>query len=89
MRILFLDIDGVLNTIRTEILIEGYTFVEDEKIQLIKDFVEEYDLKIVLSSTWRYGWIYKEKYKDFPLNELSNETVKDIVLFEALEKKFQ
>ena len=57
MRIIFLDIDGVLNSIHTkERTLNGYIFIEDEKILLLKDLIEKTNAKVVLSSTWRQGW---------------------------------
>ena len=55
MKVIFLDIDGVLNRIGCKDLIHGIYFVMDEKILLLKEIIEATDAKIVLSSTWRYG----------------------------------
>ncbi len=48
--------DGVLNCRYTERLIFSFLFVSSEKIELLKQLVERTGAKIVLSSTWRYGW---------------------------------
>lgn len=79
MRIIFLDIDGVLNNLYTEERFGGYVFVEDERIMLLKKIVDCTDAQIVLSSSWRKGWYYKEHYPD-----QANE---DVWLFEALQSK--
>ncbi len=81
MKVIFLDIDGVLNTTSTTEMFEEYTFVEDEKVQLLKQLVTRTGAKIVLSSSWRYGWWAKRKVNPTP-SDLSS-----IRLFEALEKK--
>jgi hypothetical protein len=81
MKVIFLDIDGVLNTTSTTEMFEEYTFVEDEKVQLLKQLVTRTGAKIVLSSSWRYGWWVKRKVNPTP-SDLSS-----IRLFEALEKK--
>lgn len=57
MNIIFLDIDGVLNGASTkEKTPSGYCFVEDEKIEILKQIIEEGDYQVVLSSTWRQGF---------------------------------
>lgn len=62
MKIIFLDIDGVLNSARTQETFRDYVFVSDDKVMLLKELVEQTDAKIVLSSSWREGWALKDKY---------------------------
>ena len=81
MKIIFLDVDGVLNTTSTKEIFEEYTFVEDEKVQLLKQLVTRTGAKIVLSSSWRYGW-WAEKIINPTSSDLSS-----IRLFEALKEK--
>lgn len=52
MKIIFLDIDGVLNTPK---LIKkfGFDFIDDILVALVARIVNETGAKIVLSSTWR------------------------------------
>ncbi len=52
MKILFLDIDGVLNTTESRIR-NGLDHIDMEKVDLLKSIVFATDAKIVLSSTWR------------------------------------
>lgn len=55
MKIIFLDIDGVLNTSRTkELVCGGCLGIEPGKADLIKRIVKETGAKIVLTSTWRH-----------------------------------
>ena len=56
--------DGVLNCRYTERLIFSFLFVSPEKIELLKQLVEHTGARIVLSSTWRYGWADIETGKD-------------------------
>lgn len=56
MKIICLDIDGVLNTFFTKERIEGYIFVEPAKIELLKQLIDRTDAKVLLTSTWRHGW---------------------------------
>ena len=57
MKIIFLDIDGVLNynNFKSETK-TGSMFVSDKKMEILKKIIEETNAKIVLSSTWRKGW---------------------------------
>ena len=84
MKLIFLDIDGVLNNAHTRETYEGYTFVEDSKIELLKQIIGATEAKVVLSSTWRSGW--------YCLEHVTNPTEserRDIRLFEALRDKLQ
>lgn len=81
MKIIFLDIDGVLNSIRTRETFEDFVFVDDDKILLLKDLIDKTNAKIVLSSSWRTGWRFKEKNP-----RCANE---DVRLFEALQLKLK
>lgn len=50
MKIIFLDIDGVLNYENSK------NKVEEEKVKLLKEIVDRTGAEIVLSSDWRYWW---------------------------------
>lgn len=77
MKIIFLDVDGVLNSRHTKEKIEGYIFVEDRKILLLKQIIDQTAAKVVLTSTWRHGW---------PEAEMGEDTL-DARLFVALRDK--
>lgn len=58
MKVLFLDVDGVLNCLgsegRTTDRVEGGIMgVEKEKCQLVRHILKETGAKLVISSTWR------------------------------------
>ena len=59
LRIIFLDVDGVLNCETTKESYGRYIGVEGKKISILKKIIdgscEEVETKIVLSSTWRVG----------------------------------
>lgn len=55
MKIIFLDVDGVLNFKNSS------SKVEDEKANLLRKIVEETGAQIVLSSDWRYWWNTDDK----------------------------
>jgi hypothetical protein len=54
MKIIFLDIDGVLNTTHTENPRKFPYLVEPELVERLKALKEATGAEIVLSSTWRY-----------------------------------
>ena len=56
MKVLFLDVDGVLNNYFTKVYINKHHFVEDSKLMILQNIIKETDCKIVLSSSWRQGW---------------------------------
>lgn len=64
MKIIFLDIDGVLNYFGCKDKIGNMYFVNDEKIKILKEIIENTNAKIVLSSTWRYGWFDLDKNEE-------------------------
>lgn len=63
MNIIFLDIDGVLNTDKTCVYYDNETIVEDDKLILLKSLIEETQSKIVLISTKKVYWEKNNKNK--------------------------
>lgn len=84
MKVVFLDIDGVCNRSGCRILLDGIYFVLPEKLELLKQLIDCTGAKIVLSSTWRFGWEYREL-----LRPLDTEEQREVRHFNALEEKFQ
>ncbi len=82
MKVIFLDIDGVLNSMSCKATIEGFDFVEDEKVVLLKEIIDLTGDKVVLSSTWRYGWYAMEHIENPDEGDL-----RDIRMFKALRDK--
>ncbi|TLG72731.1 HAD domain-containing protein [Culicoidibacter larvae] len=89
MRILFLDVDGVLNSHdylgRSEALAEGdpYKYIERDKLAILQELVYGYDFKVVLHSTWKN--LFDERL--VPVNKLGKALLQaladfDIVLFD-------
>lgn len=67
MKIIFLDIDGVLNSTayRSQLGMRYFSQIIDRrKMPLLKEIVEETGAQIVLSSTWRKFWNPGEKQTD-------------------------
>lgn len=60
MKIIFLDVDGVLNSIDDFLIRKEKgditnVAVEDRPLKLLKEIVDETNAKIVVSSSWRIG----------------------------------
>ena len=64
MKILFLDIDGVVNCSDTKQRFEGCLGIDPEKANLIKKILEETGAKVVLSSVWRLKDTSREHVKE-------------------------
>lgn len=55
MKVIFLDVDGVLNYEGCDSYYGGVYFVLEEKMRLLAEIVRKTEAKIVLTSTWRQG----------------------------------
>ncbi|MDE7380098.1 MAG: hypothetical protein K2N14_03500, partial [Clostridia bacterium] len=58
MKIIFLDIDGVLNSLKYDASRDKrkLTNIDETRLPILKSIVEKTGAKIVLSSTWREYW---------------------------------
>lgn len=60
MNYIFLDVDGVLNTIKTNERIGKVIGIEDEKLGVLRQIADVCgypgNTRLILSSSWRYGW---------------------------------
>lgn len=57
MKVIFLDIDGVLNNYQTMALTpDGYTGISNGLLKRLSTIVKETNARIVLSSTWKSEW---------------------------------
>ena len=55
IKVIFLDVDGVLNSNRTARRTQsGYTFVDNRQMKNLKHIINMTGAKVVLSSDWRY-----------------------------------
>lgn len=64
IKIVFLDVDGVLNCSSTKDVCHRYVGIEDQKVELLKQIVDKSDAKIVLVSTWKLWWYKAAHLKD-------------------------
>ena len=56
IKIIFLDIDGVLNCRNSKPSCFGIMGVDNKKVEVLKSIVDKSGAKIVLISSWRIGW---------------------------------
>ena len=65
-RIIFLDIDGVLNTINTKARCQGCIGLEEEKIKILSKIINSFECEpfVVLTSTWKSEWERTEYIDD-------------------------
>lgn len=64
IKIIFLDVDGVLNCQSTKDLCGLYIGLEDKKVSLLKEIVDATNAKIVLVSSWKECWFKAKNLKD-------------------------
>ena len=69
MKVIFLDIDGVLNTPSSESRCGEYIGIDDDKTERLAGIVKRTKAEIVLVSTWKKYWRKEEKLK--PLQDYS------------------
>lgn len=81
MKIIFLDVDGVLNSDKTKERINGWVFVENYKIAIIRRIMNRTGARIVLDSTWRQGFYGVTQKKPGDLSDWGIEE------YEALKQR--
>jgi hypothetical protein len=81
-KIIFLDVDGVLNYASFEGRSpDGFMGVDDKKIKLLRQIVEATGASIVLSSSWKIGWnrdMPHDTDVEYLVSHLANEGLKII-----------
>lgn len=61
MKVIFLDIDGVLNDNNSKSRCMGYIGIDDRKVKLLSKIVRETNAVIVLVSSWKVHWLRFDK----------------------------
>lgn len=56
MKVIFLDIDGVLNCQSSTSSCGVFVGIDNDKVKRLREIVDATEAKIVLSSSWRMGW---------------------------------
>lgn len=68
MKVVFLDIDGVLNTPSSKSRCGVYIGIDNDKVERLKQIVDKTKAEIVLISTWKMYWHKEENLKPFQDN---------------------
>lgn len=66
MRVVFLDIDGVLNWRDSTSRYHGFLGIDDDKVERLARIVKATNAKIVLVSTWKADWDKTDFIEDLP-----------------------
>ena len=67
MKLIFLDIDGVLNYSRCKARsASGCLGVEEEKVKLLRQIIDQTGAIVVLTSTWKTDWFPSAFIEDLP-----------------------
>ena len=62
-KVIFLDVDGVLNCRSTKDSCGGYIGIDDKKVALLKEIVDATGAIIILVSSWKEWWTNNPRYK--------------------------
>lgn len=62
-KVIFLDVDGVLNCHSTKDSCGGYIGIDDKKVALLKEIVDATGAIIILVSSWKEWWTNNPRYK--------------------------
>ena len=63
LKVLFLDVDGVLNCRSTKDYCGKYIGIDDGKVELLKEIIDATGAIIVLVSTWKECWTNEQRFK--------------------------
>lgn len=66
MKLIFLDVDGVLNCNTSTSRCKGMLGVDSDKVARLARIVHESSAKIVLISTWKLDWYRTSNEKELP-----------------------
>lgn len=56
MKVIFLDIDGVLNCNKSNSRCGGFIGIDDIKVKLLAEIIKQTNAKIILASSWKLDW---------------------------------
>ena len=73
MKIIFLDIDGVLNCMGSKSRCQGFIGIDNDKVKRLKQIVDATDAKIVLTSTWKLSWNKNSDLNNYSGNYLNRK----------------
>ena len=64
LKIIFLDIDGVLNCQYSRSRCSGVIGIDDKKVKYLHEIIKRTKARIVLTSTWKSGWDRNTELQD-------------------------
>jgi hypothetical protein len=76
MKVIFLDIDGVMNEEKSRSRCVGYEGMDDSKAENLAKIVKATGAKIVLTSTWKEEWQKKDKKRQGILGDYLDKKLK-------------
>ena len=76
MKVIFLDVDGVLNCRSSESRCQCFIGIDKDKVKRLRTIVERTGAKIVLTSTWKLRWHKVEKEDQGPLADYLDRKLK-------------
>jgi hypothetical protein len=91
MKVIYLDIDGVLNCSETKARIMDSVGLDGKLLGNLKKIVEKTNAKIVLISTWKEGWVkdkVKKPFQSFVARYLDEKfSAHNLKVFDKTENK--
>ena len=74
MKVIFLDLDGVLNSSITKAKLGDFIGIDNAKVRLLKKIIDATGAEIVISSSWRLGYNnLKEEFSEPPMDYLKRK----------------
>jgi len=78
MKVIFLDIDGVLNCKTSKSKCQNYKGIDNDKVKKLKQIVEQTDSRLILCSSWKKEWEKIDKeLQDYSANYLDKKLRKE------------
>lgn len=73
MKLIFLDIDGVLNCMGSKSRCGCFIGIDNDKVKRLKQIIDETNAKIVLTSSWKNHWNKNKDLNGFMGNYLDRK----------------
>ena len=80
MKVIFLDVDGVLNSVDTSEVFQGFVGIDDKLVSKLRKIVRATGAQIVLSSSWKHDWEPLDKDKQNKYGDYFDQKLKKYLL---------
>ena len=80
MKVIFLDVDGVLNSVDTSEVFQGFVGIDDKLVSKLRKIVRATGAQIVLSSSWKHDWEPLDKDKQNKYGDYLDQKLKKYLL---------